>query len=426
MMRINRLRFCARGLLCSLFCGSVFAQTPAPAALSKLVIVGDSLSAGVQNFSLLGTQQVHGFASLIAQQANVPLVLPLVPYPGEPNVLQLTSLNPVTIEPASVPPVTFPRISPCQQPTNLAVPGVTLAQGISLLPSAMPASPVDAWADIVLGFPSPLAARPCMIPAVALTQIQQAEALKPTAIIEWLGNNDALVPVLTGQLNTLTPFISFATSYKTLLDSLQNTKARIITASIPDVTTVPYFTPLSAIAAQANLPVALVASKLGIGRDDLLRPTATPIALSILAGATPGPLPANCPPPDLMLPVSTIPCVLTARDAEYVRLTVDSYNFVILAESIAHGADVVDIHSLLNTLAAHGYDADGKHLTTGFLGGLFSLDGIHPTNTGYAIIANKFIETLDRCWHVQVAKVDVNKIAATDPLVPPITLSVQP
>jgi hypothetical protein len=313
-------------------------------------------------------------------------------------------------------------MAPCQQPTNLAVPGVTLAQGLSLVPSATPASPVDAWADIVLGFPSPLAAGPCKTPAVALTQIQQAVALKPTAIVEWLGNNDALVPALTGQLNTLTPFISFATNYKTLLDTLEKTKAHIVTATIPDVTEVPYFTPVASLAAQVNVPPRFAASKLGIGLADLLRPSAVPIALAILAGAQSGPLQANCPAGDLMLPVPTVPCVLTSKDADYLRLTIASYNLVIFAESITHGADVVDIHALLNQLAQHGYTADGKHLTTAFLGGLLSLDGIHPTNTGYAIIANSFIETINRCWNVRVPKVNVDDIAAHDPLVPPIVL----
>ena len=40
------------------------------ADLSRLVVVGDSLSAGFQNGSLLDRQQGHGFASLIAGQAG--------------------------------------------------------------------------------------------------------------------------------------------------------------------------------------------------------------------------------------------------------------------------------------------------------------------------------------------------------------------
>src|SRR5687767_2375754 len=62
--------------------------------LSPFVVVGDSLAAGFSNFSLLATQQINGPASLIARQAGTPLTLPLVPYPGLPNVLTLVSPGP--------------------------------------------------------------------------------------------------------------------------------------------------------------------------------------------------------------------------------------------------------------------------------------------------------------------------------------------
>jgi hypothetical protein len=44
--------------------------------LSRMVVVGDSLSAGFENDSLWDAQQVHGWASVLADQAQVPLVLP--------------------------------------------------------------------------------------------------------------------------------------------------------------------------------------------------------------------------------------------------------------------------------------------------------------------------------------------------------------
>jgi lysophospholipase L1-like esterase len=414
-------RFLFRCLCASLiFLHSLlFAQTPVQANLSKLVVVGDSLSAGVQNFSLLDTQQPHGYASVIAQQANVPLLLPLVPYPGAPNVLQLLSLNPLNIQPVtgSLPPL--PRDNPCLQATNVAVPGVTVGQALSDAPTATPATPVDYWVDIVLGFPNPLASIACHTSGAALTQIQQAVALKPTTVIEWLGNNDALVPALTGTLNTLTPLSTFAENYAAVLDALKGTNARIITANIPDVTKVPYFTSISTLASQVKMPLGIVKKKLGVGPHDLLRPSATPIALSILSNQQPGPLPQTCPVPLSELPVSNVPCVLTAADAERVRITIDAYNQVIFGESLIHGAQFVDIHDLVDLIVREGYTADGKRLTTEFLGGLFSLDGIHPTNTGYAIIANGFIQVMNRSWNTGIPLADVDAIAAADPLVPP-------
>src|SRR4051812_32418704 len=54
--------------------------------LSTLVVMGDSLSAGVQNISLEGSQQSHGYATVIAEQAKLSnYVMPLILPPGMPN-----------------------------------------------------------------------------------------------------------------------------------------------------------------------------------------------------------------------------------------------------------------------------------------------------------------------------------------------------
>ena len=409
-----------------LSCAGAFAQAQDRADLSKLVVVGDSLSAGVQNFSLLDSQQVHGFPSVIAQQANVTLTLPLVPFPGAPNKLQLTSLNPLTIAPVAGTLPAIPRDNPCQQPTNLSIPGVTVGQALTIVPSATPANPVEEWADLVLGFPNPLASAACHTTPSALTEVQQAVALQPTTVIEYLGNNDALVPALTGALDTLTPLDQFAANYDAVLDALEKTHATIITATVPDVTKVPYFTPVATLAAQLNLPVSTVTAKLGISPNDLLRPTASPIALAIIQDAQAGPLPENCPAPPLQLPTPTVPCLLKASDVTRVQLTVDAYNVIIFAESLTHGATMVDIHQLVERLAKNGYVADSKQLTTGFLGGLFSLDGIHPTNTGYGIIANTFIGVMNHRLGTDIPPADINAIAAQDPLTPPVMPTAHP
>src|SRR3954452_21356005 len=62
--------------------------------LGKFVVVGDSLTAGFQNFSLYTSETVpgippgrqqHGYAPLIAQQAGTDLRNPTVLYPGIPS-----------------------------------------------------------------------------------------------------------------------------------------------------------------------------------------------------------------------------------------------------------------------------------------------------------------------------------------------------
>jgi hypothetical protein len=103
----------------------------APADLSRIVVVGDSLMAGYQNGSLRSSQQVHGIAALIAQQARVALPLPLIADPGIPNSLTIVDPGPPPIL-ARLPGVCSGRVDLFQQPFNLSVPGHTVQDSLLL------------------------------------------------------------------------------------------------------------------------------------------------------------------------------------------------------------------------------------------------------------------------------------------------------
>ncbi|MBV8551885.1 MAG: hypothetical protein JOY54_11325 [Acidobacteriaceae bacterium] len=372
--------------------------------------MGDSLSAGVQNFSLLDTQQPHGYASVLATQLGTSLTLPSVPFPGTPNVLELESLTPfpmVAPAPGTLP---FLRDNPDQQATNISVPGITVDQSLHLVPSLAPsAGPVASWAYIVLSLPG-LPDHP------AATQLEEAQVLKPTTVLEWVGNNDALVPALVGDLSMLTPVVQFANDYEAILDALSRTGARIITATIPDITEVAFFTSMQQLSKKAGVPVSVLTKELGTQSGDYLRLSAIPIVDQILNGQTAGPLPASCPTPLQELTPNPIPCVLKAADAAKLRSTIACYNSLIRLESELHGAITVDANALVNQIYSEGYKVNNQLLTTSYLGGLFSLDGVHPTNTGYAIIANKFIDVINQRFGTKYQHADVAAIFAEDPL----------
>ena len=375
------------------------------ADLSQFVVVGDSLAAGFQNFSLLDTQQVHGAASLIARQARVLLDLPLVPYPGIPRVLTLVSPGPPPIV-AQVPdpPPVVPRTNPLVQPTNLAVPGHTVHDAIATRPGLA----ADALTNAVLGFPTPF-----VVPGVPRSQMEAAVALSPTFILLWIGNNDTLSAAITGDLTQLTPPGSFAASYGLLSSTLASTGATMVMVNVPDVTLAPYFTSVEKFAAQVGLPVAVLGPALGVQSGDYLRPSALSIALSILSGQIPGPLPFLCPSilPDV---TPAIACVLRGTEAAIIRAAVQAYNQAIAAAAAQHDAALVDLAALVGEIAENSVRVGGRPLTTEYLGGLYSLDGLHPTNTGYAIIANEILEQMKRQLHINIPKVNLVEVAADE------------
>ena len=369
------------------------ALAQSPADLSRLVVVGDSLSAGFQNHSLLDSQQPHGYASLVAAQAGVPLPLPLIAAPGIPNVLQLVSAGPPpVIVPA--PGVSTGRDDPFVQTTDLAVPGANVQDALTTRPTFT----FNNLTDFVLGLPGAFT-------GISRSQVEWAEHLAPTAIIVWLGNNDALGAAVAANPALLTPLPAFQTSYSEVIRRLRATGAKLILANIPDVTVIPFLTRAETVAAQIGLPLFVIGPILGIGPGDFVTPDAFPLIQAILANPALGPLPASV--------------VLTAAGAATIQSAVSAYNDFITSEARANGAALVDIHGLTSELQANGVVEGGQHLTTQFLGGLFSLDGVHPSNTGYALFANEFITTLNTTFAAGIPPVSVRQIEMNDPLVLP-------
>jgi lysophospholipase L1-like esterase len=63
------------------------------------------------------------------------------------------------------------------------------------------------------------------------------------------------------------------------------------------------------------------------------------------------------------------------------------------------GLAFFDAHALLEMIAQNGYSSDGFNVTTDLLtGGLFSLDGLHYTARGGAIVANEMMRAIDATY----------------------------
>src|SRR5579863_3262617 len=367
------------------------------------VVIGDSLSAGFQNDSLLDSQQPNGWASLLANQAGFKLVLPLIAPPGAPAVLQLVSLGPppVTKQESGTSPG---RDNPAAQPYDIAVPGHNLVDVINRTPVLIPTSDEDVITDAVLALPL----------GDNRSQMNEAIHLKPTALFVWAGNNDALAADIAGTPAVMTPVSTFTTLYQQLLSTLHTqTKATLIVANIPDVTSVPYLTPAAEIIAEVSgasgLPAATVSALLGIQPGDLVNTTGLAEVQAAVAALQQG---------QALTPL-TDAGFLNAAEIAQVQSTVDQYNAVIAQQVTAAGGILVDMHAFFQAATEGPITINGYPATTAFLGGLFSLDGIHPTNTGYALIANQYIAAINAAMKTSITPVDVSTVASSDPLFGP-------
>jgi lysophospholipase L1-like esterase len=381
--------------------------TPTPAQVSNVgnftttVFLGDSLTAGYQSASLLDTAEVHGWAPLFAAQAGFGITQALIAYPGAPATLLLKSVSPLVL--TTAPGTTTGRDNPAAQVTDLAVPGAFLNDIANTVPLAQPTTGQEQINQLVLGFPG-------LGLGQDYSQATFAVQAKPTTIFVWAGNNDALVADLTGTPASMTSVSDFTSQYAALIRQLSSqTSAHLVIGNIPDVTLVPYLQPAALILAEysaaTGYPVGTLSTLFGITAGDYVTPEGLAEITAILTGQQTTPL--------------SDAGVLTAAEVVTVQANVTAYNQVITAQAKIAGATVVDINALFNNLAANGLTINGYTGTNAFLGGFFSLDGIHPTNTGYAVVANTFIDAVNASSKTTIADVNLAAVAAADPLWPP-------
>jgi lysophospholipase L1-like esterase len=88
--------------------------------------------------------------------------------------------------------------------------------------------------------------------------------------------------------------------------------------------------------------------------------------------------------------------VLTKAEVAEVKVATDAYNTTIKSVADAKGLAFVELKGITDQLANGGIVYNGFTTTSTFVtGGMFSLDGVHPSPRGYAIIANLFTDAIN-------------------------------
>ena len=101
--------------------------------------------------------------------------------------------------------------------------------------------------------------------------------------------------------------------------------------------------------------------------------------------------------------------ILIPTEITEIKTATDAYNITIEAVKDTHGLAYVNTKEIMEKLSSvGGISANGYTMTSTFVtGGSFSLDGIHPSPRGYALIANKFIEAINTKYGSNFKGVDL-------------------
>lgn len=102
--------------------------------------------------------------------------------------------------------------------------------------------------------------------------------------------------------------------------------------------------------------------------------------------------------------------VLSKNEASQVKTATDAYNVTIQSLSVSKGLAFVDSKAILNQVANGGYIANGFTMTSAYVkGNSFSLDGIHASPRGYALIANECLKAINLAYGSNLKVVDLGK-----------------
>ena len=372
------------------------------ANFSVYAAMGTSLTAGFESGGLVDHHQVHGYAALFARQAgSSPFTLPTISANGIPPLLRIVSLSPLIISNAGR---TTGSPTNFAQPTayhDMGVPGAILADcaDSTLYYGGLPGRPSTMF-DLIVRHRG--------------TILEQVASLSPTFVSLEYGANEILGPATNGSGTVFPDPASFQGLLHLTLHGVQSAvpNAQIVIFTVPDVPTIPYFTtfPPFTVDVATGAPVPL------IGPNGPLTPGDRVLldAAADMAGGNGFPANGynyvNPAAPGTGQPLTDAE-VLSAAEAAQITSAVNGYNDAIRAEAAIVGAAVVDFHALLQTAATVGLPYQGTLYHAGFLGGLFSLDGVHPTDLGYGFMANAMIDAVNAAFGSSVPKVDLSQAA---------------
>ena len=433
--------------------------TSGSADFANYVALGDSFAAGFSDNALFIKGQQGAYTNIIAQQfaliTNATFKTPLT----NDNIgglllggtvisgprLYFNGKAPVPVEGV---PTTEVTAHLSGNFNNLGVPG---ARSYHLV-----APGYGNVAGVATGKANPYFARFASSPNT--TVLADAIAQSPTFFSLWIGGNDVLGYATSGgsgkdQTGNMDPSTYsgsditdptvFKTVYTNIINGLTAKGAKGVIANLPNITSLPYFTtvPYNPVALPADKAAQLNAGyatyngglqqmkALGLlTADEVAKRTvnfvagnnAVVVEDSYLTNLSAYGLPSyrQATKDDLVVLTAmsfigtlvnedptkvngvSVPLadkwVLTKDEVGEVAKATKSYNETIKEVATAKNLAILDTEILMTQIAGAGISANGFTMKSTFVtGGTFSLDGVHPSPRGYALIANKFIEAIN-------------------------------
>jgi hypothetical protein len=340
-----------------------------------MVGMGDSIGAGVQSADANLWTQRFSYLKLIANQMGARFPLPYVKS-SKLGVVGDTIFR--------------DRVYPGIPGLNLSVSGADVRSLVNEWADALDEDEIDSEADLML-FPR--------IGSQLKIVERIAERNGPPIVICWIGNNNVLSAALSFDeldASQMTSVELFEYYFIAIAEKLGSLGGPVVFANIPDVTRIGFLLDREDL-------ISFVGSDFGLAEGDY---TSVVVMLLIRLGLDDGRLLKD---PDF---------VLDAGEVARIQERIEAFNGIIEREAGIIRAPVVDINALFDDADENPFTFFGIPVTPRFLGGIFSLDGVHPSNIAHAVIANAFIETINFHFGMEVPLIsdkELERIFLRDP-----------
>jgi lysophospholipase L1-like esterase len=398
---------------------------------TRYVAVGNSLTSGYADGTLYRSGQQSAYPAILSNTFNrfgpSDYKAPLLPgdygWPSAKRVLGLSADCQGTV---SLGPVLYTGVpDTAGSSTNIAAQGPFNNLGV-------PGIRAIDFLNPFYGFLNPYSAR-FFSQANPLVELSRQQ---PTFFTMWVGNNDVLAYATSGgsgkssgggpaDINAISSTAFFAGGIDSVLNRLMpaGSTAKGAIINIPDVTAIPFFT---------TVPYnGLVLTRQG--QVDSLNAAYQAAGISFTLGANPFIIQDNAVPVIKMrkaqpgelilltIPQDSLKCagwgskkpipgqyVLDQTEIKAVKDATTTFNTMLQTEAVNRGLAYVDVNTYLKTLSP-SILYNGVTFTTEFVkGGIFSLDGVHLTPKGNALVANEILRTINYMYGTSLPMADVN------------------
>jgi hypothetical protein len=374
------------------------AQQKGALDITNFVVVGGGWSAGFSNLQLSSELQLESYPSLMAEAMGTVLPQPLFRPLGRPAVISIDHL------PETLPSSNQSVLRNLPFPLfvfNVSIPLIKISESLYSRPSLPIVQEGDykqTMLNLVLGYPALILDEPPV-----WTQAEYAAWMSPTLIIVHLGYGDILEGLLEQDPGLITPPQSFERDYREVVNQMAGTYAQMVLVDIPNPLDSAYLSTVDEVAEDYSVEPEQLIQIFGIQADDRITIGGLVEIGDYFEGRRGNLLSSSS--------------VIRSEFANQISLVVDQYNSAI-RNALPQRGDLFSLNQFVREVREEGIQAGSYQIGGRHLEGFYSPDGLFPSPTGQALMANEMLSLLNTKYNAFFSLIDIQEIADRDFNVP--------